>query len=63
MLTTKVKSLPRLELTNLVIEVDGWTQFSKHLTHPKGRKCALSSHSGGEPRQPEALKYLDNQKL
>jgi TnpA family transposase len=28
--------LPRLELTELLLEVDAWTQFSTHLTHAAG---------------------------
>jgi TnpA family transposase len=40
--------LPLVELTNLLVEVDRWTQFSKHFDHP----------SGSEKRNPEFLRYL-----
>jgi TnpA family transposase len=39
--------LPRLELTELLLEVDAWTQFSTHLTHAAGatpRMAHLSEH-------------------
>ena len=39
--------LPHLELTELVLEVDAWTQFSTHLTHAAGvtsRMADLSEH-------------------
>jgi hypothetical protein len=42
------RQLPLVELTNLLVEVDRWTQFSKHFDHP----------SGSEPRNPEFLRYL-----
>ena len=28
------RMLPRVQLTNLLIEVDNWTKFSKHFVHP-----------------------------
>lgn len=39
--------LPEIELTDLLIEVDGWTNFSRHFTHP----------NGNEPRSPDALRH------
>ncbi len=39
--------LPEIELTDLLIEVDGWTNFSRHFTHPNGK----------EPRSLEALHH------
>ena len=39
--------LPELELTDLLIEVDGWTRFSRYFEHP----------SGNEPRSPDALHH------
>jgi len=30
--------LPRLDLTDLLIEVDGWTNFTDHLTHASGKQ-------------------------
>ena len=39
--------LPEIELTDLLIEVDGWTNFSRFFEHP----------SGNEPRSPDALKH------
>lgn len=39
--------LPEIELTDLLIEVDGWTNFSRHFTHP----------SGNEPRSPDTLRH------
>ncbi|CAN5445908.1 hypothetical protein BH10ACI1_BH10ACI1_08530 [soil metagenome] len=39
--------LPEIELTDLLIEVDGWTQFSKYFEHP----------SGNEPRSPDSLRH------
>lgn len=39
--------LPRLELTELLLEVDAWTQFTAHLTHAAGatpRMAHLSEH-------------------
>ena len=39
--------LPEIELTDLLIEVDGWTNFSRFFEHP----------SGNEPRTPDALVY------
>jgi TnpA family transposase len=40
--------LPRIDLTDLLIEVDGWTGFSTHFTHA----------GGSEPRSPEMLAHL-----
>lgn len=39
--------LPEIELTDLLIEVDGWTNFSRFFEHP----------SGNEPRSPDALRH------
>lgn len=39
--------LPEIELTDLLIEVDGWTRFSRFFEHP----------SGSEPRSPDALRH------
>ena len=39
--------LPEIELTDLLIEVDGWTNFSRHFEHP----------NGSEPRSPDALHH------
>ena len=39
--------LPEIELTDLLIEVDGWTNFSRHFTHP----------NGNEPRSSDTLHY------
>lgn len=39
--------LPEIELTDLLIEVDGWTQFSRYFEHP----------SGNEPRSPDSLRH------
>lgn len=40
--------LPEIELTDLLIEVDGWMNFSRHFAHP----------SGSEPRRsPDALHH------
>lgn len=39
--------LPEIELTDLLIEVDGWTNFSRFFEHP----------SGNEPRTPDALRH------
>jgi hypothetical protein len=39
--------LPRLEVTELLLEVDAWTQFGTHLTHAAGappRMAQLSEH-------------------
>lgn len=41
------KRLPEIELTDLLIEVDGWTNFSRFFEHP----------SGNEPRTPDALRH------
>ncbi len=40
--------LPRIDLTDLLFEVDGWTGFSTHFTHA----------GGSEPRSPEMLAHL-----
>jgi len=40
--------LPRLDLTDLLIEVDGWTNFTNHLTHASGK----------QQRGEELLTYL-----
>jgi TnpA family transposase len=40
--------LPRIELSDLLIEVDRWTQFSQHFTHA----------SGGESRSKDFLPHL-----
>jgi TnpA family transposase len=42
-----VSRLPEIELTDLLIEVDGWTRFSRFFEHP----------SGNEPRTPDALRH------
>ncbi len=39
--------LPAVELTDILIEVDAWTGFSKHFEHP----------NGNEPRSPDALAH------
>lgn len=39
--------LPEIELTDLLIEVDSWTRFSRFFEHP----------SGNEPRSPNALQH------
>ena len=39
--------LPEIELTDLLIEVDGWTSFSRHFAHP----------NGSEPRTSDALHH------
>ena len=39
--------LPEIELTDLLIEVDSWTRFSRFFEHP----------SGNEPRSPDALRH------
>lgn len=39
--------LPEIELTDLLIEVDSWTHFSRFFEHP----------TGNEPRSPNALQY------
>lgn len=39
--------LPEIELTDLLIEVDSWTNFSRHFEHP----------NGNEPRSPNALQH------
>jgi TnpA family transposase len=39
--------LPEIELTDLLIEVDGWTNFSRHFAHPNGK----------EPRSFEVLHH------
>lgn len=39
--------LPEIELTDLLIEVDGWTHFSRHFTHP----------NGNEPRSVDSLHH------
>jgi hypothetical protein len=38
--------LPRIKLTDLLVEVDGWTHFTRHFTH-------LHTHS--EPREKSTL--------
>jgi TnpA family transposase len=40
--------LPRVDLADLLIEVDGWTGFSRHLTHA----------AGGQPRTRDERTYL-----
>jgi len=40
--------LPRVDLTDLLIEVDGWTNFSAHFTHA----------GGGAPRTKNLLQHL-----
>lgn len=40
--------LPRVDLTDLLIEVDGWTHFTDHLTHASGK----------QPRPKDLLTYL-----
>jgi len=42
------ESLPLVELTDLLVEVDGWTHFSRHLEHA----------GGSEPRTKEQLTHL-----
>jgi TnpA family transposase len=42
------ESLPLVELTDLLVEVDGWTHFSRH----------FESASGNEPRTRERLTHL-----
>lgn len=42
------ESLPLVELTDLLVEVDSWTHFSRHLEHA----------GGGEPRTKEQLTHL-----
>lgn len=39
--------LPEIELTDLLIEVDGWTNFSRHFAHP----------NGNEPRSLDVLHH------
>lgn len=39
--------LPEVELTDILIEVDAWTRFSRHFEHPNGK----------EPRSREALSH------
>lgn len=39
--------LPEIELTDLLIEVDSWTNFSRFFEHP----------SGNEPRSPNSLQH------
>ena len=39
--------LPEIELTDLLIEVDGWTNFSRYFVHP----------SGNEPRSSDTLRH------
>lgn len=39
--------LPEIELTDLLIEVDSWTRFSRFFEHP----------NGNEPRSPNALQH------
>lgn len=39
--------MPEIELTDLLIEVDGWTNFSRFFEHP----------IGNEPRSPNALQH------
>ena len=39
--------LPEIELTDLLIEVDGWMNFSSHFTHP----------NGNEPRTADTLHH------
>ncbi len=41
------KRLPEIELTDLLIEVDRWTRFSKYFEHP----------NGNQPRSPDALRH------
>ncbi len=40
--------LPRVELTSLLIEVDSWTNFSRHFEHA----------GGSQPRNPDLMTYL-----
>jgi len=40
--------LPRVDLTDLLIEVDGWTSFMRHFTHA----------AGAQPRTPDLMKHL-----
>ncbi len=42
------QKLPHIELSDLLIEVDRWTQFSQHLTNT----------SGSKPRSKDFLQYL-----
>lgn len=42
------RMIPLVELTNLLIEVDNWTNFSQHFVHPSGHK----------PRNKEFLQHL-----
>jgi len=42
------RMLPRVQLTNLLIEVDNWTKFSQHFVHP----------SGYEPHSNDFLQHL-----
>jgi TnpA family transposase len=39
--------LPRIDLTDLLIEVDGWTNFTRHLEHA----------SGSQPRSKDLLRH------
>ena len=43
-----VQRLPRIELADLLIEVDRWTGFTKHFTHAGGAK----------PRNPDLTRHL-----
>ena len=42
------KRLPKVELTDLIVEVDRWTHFLSHLTHA----------AGSEPRTPDLRMHL-----
>ena len=42
-----ISRLPEIELTDLLIEVDGWTSFSRYFVHP----------NGSEPRSPDTLQH------
>lgn len=42
-----INRLPEIELTDLLIEVDGWTNFSRYFVHP----------NGNEPRSPDTLQH------
>lgn len=42
-----INRLPEIELTDLLIEVDGWTNFSRYFVHP----------NGSEPRGPDTLQH------
>ncbi|MCA1677465.1 MAG: Tn3 family transposase [Actinobacteria bacterium] len=43
-LTTELaRRLPRLEVTELLLEVDAWTQFTAHLTHAGGATPRMSN--------------------